>query len=227
MHSHHHGPGCGFGRGLHGIPEAGCQAAGRGGPRGGRGGHGSHGGHGFGFDGDDGDLSRGRKFSADDLQLICLSLLGDEPCHGYDLIRLIATRTNGFYKPSPGVIYPALTYLEETGQIAATAEGARKRYALTDAGRAQLESDRERAQWLLARLERFAQKMTLIRRAFEQGATDENGQPNVLPEFLAVIHALRQAVHARDDASAEEQRRVTAILQRALAEIGQGTAPQA
>lgn len=49
---------------------------------------------------------RGRKFSADDLQLLLLSLLEEKPSHGYELIKALETRTNGFYKPSPGVVYP-------------------------------------------------------------------------------------------------------------------------
>jgi len=143
--------------------------------RGGHGGHGGHGPfsrHGRGFGGSDDDFSRGRKFSSDELQYLLLDLLVDEPRHGYELIKLLDTRSNGFYSPSPGMVYPALTYLEEIGHALVTAEGNRKRYALTDAGRVYVETNRERIDLLWAKLNFFAQKMGLVRRALaEDGAT--------------------------------------------------------
>ncbi len=62
-----------------------------------------------------GGFRTGRKFDAADLQLIILALLSEQPRHGYELIKTLEERSGGFYVPSPGVIYPALTYLEETG----------------------------------------------------------------------------------------------------------------
>ena len=100
---------------------------GGGGPFGGRGGRG-----GFGDFGDDG-MPRGRQFSSDDLQLLLLALVAEQPSHGYELIKALDTRSNGL-QPGPGMVYPALTYLEEVGFVASQAEGNRKRYALTDAG---------------------------------------------------------------------------------------------
>lgn len=90
---------------------------------------------GFGGFGDDA-MPRGRQFSADDLQLLLLALLAEQPSHGYELIKALDTRSSGFYAPSPGMVYPALTYLEELGYVTVQAEGNRKRYALADAGRA-------------------------------------------------------------------------------------------
>ncbi|MBA5827990.1 PadR family transcriptional regulator, partial [Escherichia coli] len=74
----------------------------------------------------------------------------EQPSHGYELIKALDTRSNGFYSPSPGMVYPALTYLEEVGFVASQAEGNRKRYALTDAGRAHLDAQRERVDTLFA-----------------------------------------------------------------------------
>ncbi|CCN02736.1 conserved hypothetical protein, partial [Bordetella bronchiseptica Bbr77] len=71
------------------------------------------GGHGPGGDGP--DWRRGRKFSADDLQLMILALLEEGPSHGYELIKALGARSRGFYTPSPGMVYPTLTWLEEAG----------------------------------------------------------------------------------------------------------------
>ncbi|AOJ79165.1 PadR family transcriptional regulator [Burkholderia ubonensis] len=187
-----------------------------GGPFGGRGGRG-----GFGDFGDDG-MPRGRQFSADDLQLMLLALLADQPSHGYELIKALDTRSNGFYSPSPGMVYPALTYLEEVGFVASQAEGNRKRYALTDAGRAHLDAQRERVDTLFARLTHLARKMEFMRRAFAgetAGETADESHGGWLPEFVEARVALKHALLHRSGASADEQRRIAAILRRATAEI--------
>ncbi len=114
---------------------------------------------GFGPGGPDGPGSfdgegwrRGRKFSADDLQLLLLAMLEEKPSHGYELIKAIETRTNGFYKPSPGVVYPALTYLEEVGYATVDTEGNKKRYQLSETGKAHLATNRERVEVMIAKL---------------------------------------------------------------------------
>src|SRR6266702_2881566 len=112
----------------------------RGGGRGGRFGGGPGG---FGGDGD--GFPRGRKFSSDDLLLLLLSMIDAQPSHGYELIKALETRSNGFYSPSPGMVYPALTYLEELGYVTVQLEGNRKRYELSEAGREYLAGNRERA----------------------------------------------------------------------------------
>ena len=125
---------------------------------GGRGfGHGF--GHGFGGGGRRGGGGRGergerrRMFDGGELRLVLLKLIGDEPRHGYDLIRHIEELTGGSYAPSPGVIYPTLTMLDDMGQIEAQqSEGAKKLFAITDAGRAELEANSEIVDAALARL---------------------------------------------------------------------------
>jgi hypothetical protein len=61
------------------------------------------------------DFPGGRKLDAIDIQLVILALLAEHPAHGYELIKTLEERSGGFYTPSPGVIYPALTYLHEIG----------------------------------------------------------------------------------------------------------------
>lgn len=125
--------------------------------RGGRGfGHGF--GHGFGGGGRRGGGrgergERRRMFDGGELRLVLLKLIADEPRHGYDLIRHIEELTGGSYAPSPGVIYPTLTMLDDMGLIEAQqSDGAKKLFAITDAGRAELEANAEIVEAAIARL---------------------------------------------------------------------------
>jgi DNA-binding PadR family transcriptional regulator len=79
-----------------------------------------------------------RVFAPGDLKLLLLALIAEQPCHGYDLIRQIEGMFDGAYSPRPGVIYPTLTFLEESDLISGDADGGKKRYSITDAGRVSL-----------------------------------------------------------------------------------------
>jgi DNA-binding PadR family transcriptional regulator len=111
----------------------------------------------FGDEGWSGGRGRGRRsrrmFESGELRLVLLKLIADEPRHGYDLIRAIEELTGGEYAPSPGVVYPTLTLLQDMGQIEeAEGEGARKPFQVTDEGRSQLEEKSEEIEGLLERL---------------------------------------------------------------------------
>ena len=121
------------------------------GMRGGQGGHGHHRGFDEGFEGRFenrfGGGPRGRRarvFDQGDLRMLLLSLIAEQPSHGYELIRSIEEKLGGAYSPSPGVIYPTLTLLEELGYTTVEAqEGGRKLYSITDSGRAYLAQNAE------------------------------------------------------------------------------------
>ncbi|WP_408451629.1 PadR family transcriptional regulator [Paraburkholderia fungorum] len=192
----------------------------RGGGRGGRFGGGGPGG--FGGDGD--GFPRGRKFSSDDLQLLLLSMIDAQPSHGYELIKALETRSNGFYSPSPGMVYPALTYLEELGYVTVQLEGNRKRYELSETGREYLATNRDRVELMLAKLAHIARKMDSVRRAFAGEEPADISEGGWLPELNEARRALKHALLRRDNAPAAEQRRIAAILMRAAHEIeGDGT----
>jgi DNA-binding PadR family transcriptional regulator len=96
-------------------------------------------------------------FESGELRLVLLKLIADEPRHGYDLIRAIEDLTGGEYAPSPGVIYPTLTLLQDMGLIEeAPVEGARKPFQVTDEGRAHLDERSEEVDALIARLSNLA-----------------------------------------------------------------------
>ena len=65
-----------------------------------------------------GDMMRaGRMLATGDLRLIALALIAEQPRHGYEIIKLLEDKTAGWYAPSPGIVYPTLTYLEEAGYV--------------------------------------------------------------------------------------------------------------
>jgi DNA-binding PadR family transcriptional regulator len=94
-----------------------------------------------------------RRFDGDELRLILLKLIAETPRHGYDLIREIEQRTGGAYAPSPGVVYPTLTLLDEMGLAEARASDGNKRiFAITGEGEAHLAERSEQVDTLMARL---------------------------------------------------------------------------
>jgi len=96
----------------------------------------------------------GRFLEHGDLRFVVLALLEEQPRHGYDLIRELEDRTGGAYRPSPGVIYPTLSLLEDEGFArAAAAEGGRKLYEITDEGRAALDKERPMVKAIFARMD--------------------------------------------------------------------------
>ena len=94
--------------------------------------HGGWGGRGF-FGRGFGE-GRGRMFDAGDVKLVILKLLSEQPSYGYQLIKTMEQRLSGGYAPSPGVIYPTLTMLEEEGLATATSENNKKVYSVTPEG---------------------------------------------------------------------------------------------
>jgi DNA-binding PadR family transcriptional regulator len=164
----------------------------------------------------------GRKLSSGDLQLLLLALLEEKSSHGYELIKALEERSGGFYTPSPGMVYPALTYLEEIGYADVTAEGSKKRYTITDAGRAHLAENRSFVEHVLSRLQHIGQKMDRVRRAFA-GESDERDAG--ARELQGVRHALRSVLHAAEGADADEQRRIAQILLDAVDAIKRGKTP--
>ena len=98
-----------------------------------------------------------RMFESGELRLVLLKLIADEPRHGYDLIRAIEDLTGGEYAPSPGVVYPTLTLLQDMGLVEeAAGEGARRPFQVTDEGRSHLEERQEEVEALFERLRDLA-----------------------------------------------------------------------
>lgn len=172
------------------------------------------------------DFTRGRKFSSDDLQLMLLSLLAGGGSHGYELIKALDQRSAGFYSPSPGMVYPALTYLQELGLADVTADGNKKSYSLAPAGRTHLATHQRRADELFAGLAHMARKMAYLRGAIAEEAGGLDGTA-WLPEFVEARRGLKRALLMKSEASQPEQLRIAAILLRATQEIDAAAPPSA
>ena len=157
-----------------------------------------------------GGRSDGRIFDHGDLRWVVLALIAERSRHGYELIKEIEERVGGAYSPSPGVIYPTLTLLEETGLVAAQeSEGGRKLYALTAEGEAQLAAHRPSVDKLFERMagvrERSAGGVSpRVRRAMEnlkmavrlkleQGPLDETQAQRLAEALDAAALAVEQA----------------------------------
>lgn len=96
---------------------------------------------------------RGRIFDYGELRLLLLAMLAERSSHGYELINEIKERFGGMYKPSPGVIYPTLTWLYDRSYAVIELEkGGRKRYSITDEGRAFLAANQAVSDMLMARV---------------------------------------------------------------------------
>ena len=95
----------------------------------------------------------GRFFAHGDLRLVILHLIAEKPRHGYEIIKAIEDLVGGAYSPSPGVIYPTLTLLEELGHVTVSAgDGAKKLHTITPEGQAYLEAYRPVVEALFARM---------------------------------------------------------------------------
>ena len=156
------------------------------------------------------------KLGAEELQLVILALLAEQPRHGYEIIRSLDQTSRGFYVPSPGMVYPALTYLEEVGEATVEAAGTRKRYHITEAGRDRLARHRGFVDAVLAQLARVGSRMDQVRAAF----SGEERHPDDDVGHVAVDRArraLRAALIARlsADPTPEALARIADVLERA------------
>ena len=166
------------------------------------GGHHGGGRHGWG-----GGSRMGRLFEQGDLRFLILSLIEEKPRHGYEIIKAIEEKLQGLYSPSPGVIYPTLTLLEEMGYATvAQAEGNKKLYAITDEGRAFLATNQSIVNVVL-------EKIAAVKRRFSGGTQ---------PQIQRAIENFKLALQMRLDAGAltdEQVARITAIIDAAATDI--------
>jgi len=149
---------------------------------------------------------RGRLFDAGDVKLVILKLLSEQPSYGYQLIKTMEQRLSGGYAPSPGVIYPTLTMLEEEGLATATTESNKKVYSVTPEGLEFLAANGTRIDELFERLEETG-------RGFERGRS---------PELMKAFISLRGAVAAkvsRETVTPEQIRKITDAIHAAAKAI--------
>jgi DNA-binding PadR family transcriptional regulator len=189
-----------------------------------------------GWDGLEGNFRIGRMLASGDLRLVALYLIEQQPRHGYDLIKAIEDKTAGFYSPSPGIVYPALTFLEEAGYVTSSAEGNKKLYTITDEGRGPLADNRTAVESTLQYLGKIGRGWTDMRDKMSETFNDTRDRMgrrgwreredrgdrdirDVLPEVNVARRALKAAIADAAQGDEETQRRLANILDRAAREI--------
>jgi DNA-binding PadR family transcriptional regulator len=177
---------------------------------------------GFGFNGRHGggmnpeDMRAGRMLAQGDLRLVALALIAQAPRHGYEIIKLVEEKTADWYSPSPGIVYPTLTFLEEAGYVTVSSEGAKKLYTITAEGRAHLDANKELADVVLDRLSAIGERVNRWRRT----ARGEREQRRTLsPLVEAAFDHLRETVGKRLQDDAEAEAHLVEILARAATEM--------
>ena len=151
-----------------------------------------------------------RIFGRGGLKLVLLQLIADAPRHGYELIKAIEERLGGRYSPSPGVVYPTLTLLEELGHVTVDAPdlGGRKRYRITPGGQDFLTEHRHTTDELMSRMH-----------AGVDGAGLRAGRP---PQVARAIENLKLAMRmrlAREPLTDEQAHAFAAVLDQAAQHI--------
>lgn len=154
--------------------------------------------------------SGGRVFGHGGLRFVLLQLIADKPSHGYELIKAIEERLGGRYSPSPGIVYPTLTLLEELNYVSVdTADGGgRKRYTVTDGGRDFLAANRETTDEMMARMDGGV-----------DGAGPRAGRP---PQVIRAIENLKLAMRmrlAREPLTEQQAHEFAAVLDSAAQQL--------
>ncbi|WP_236020872.1 PadR family transcriptional regulator [Devosia sediminis] len=185
-----------------------------------------------------GNFRVGRMLASGDLRLVALYFIEQQPRHGYDLIKAVEERSNGVYSPSPGIVYPALTYLEEAGYVTSAADGNKKLYTITAEGKTHLEENREAVASTLDFLGRTGEQMNRFREFVKadwpfggEGRPEDGNVPpfwgergrggpdrpmhDAAPELEAARKTLKEAIKRVRHADKEQQRKAAAILQQA------------
>jgi len=167
--------------------------------------HGRHGGRGM-FEGFAGRQGRGfggdreRLFDSGELRFVILQLVAEKPSYGYEIIKAIEERLSGGYAPSPGVVYPTLTLLEEEGYATvSSAEGGKKLYTVTELGTEYLKSNQGIIKAIFGRMEQAG-------KAFNRGRS-----PQVMRAMMNLSMALRMRM-SQGALSPEQIRKVAEAI---------------
>jgi DNA-binding PadR family transcriptional regulator len=164
--------------------------------------HGRHGGFGgpMGHERGFGGGGRERHFDNGELRFVILQLIADKPSYGYEIIKAIEERLSGAYAPSPGVVYPTLTMLEEEGYATVSStEGSKKLYAATERGVEYLKENKVVTKAIFGRMEHAG-------KIFGRGRS---------PQIMRAIMNLRYALKIRTERgnlSPEQTRKVAEAI---------------
>jgi DNA-binding PadR family transcriptional regulator len=151
---------------------------------------------------------RRRVFDHGDLRLVVLQLIAEQPRHGYEIIKAIEELVGGAYSPSPGVVYPTLTMLEELGHVTVAEQDGKKLHTVTTVGQDYLAGNRQAVQALQARMAQVA------------AARAEDPPPSVIRATENLRLALRLKLR-EGGMTAEQARAIAAALDAAANAVEQ------
>jgi DNA-binding PadR family transcriptional regulator len=149
---------------------------------------------------------RERFFDTGHLRLVILHLIAEKPSYGYEIIKAIEERLSGGYAPSPGVVYPTLTLLEEEGFAASSTEGNKKLFTATEAGREYLKANNATVKVIFGRMEQ-------ARKVFGRGRS-----PQIMRALMNLKFALKMRA-GRGDLSSEQVSKIAEALDAAARAI--------
>ena len=140
---------------------------------------------------------RGRVFDSGDLRFVILRLIAEKPRYGYEIIKEIEERLGGSYAPSPGVVYPTLTLLEELGYVTvSTGDGTKKLHTITAEGTAALDEKKTEIDALFARMEQ-------VGAAFGKGRA---------PQIMRAVENFRMALRLKTSQGALNEDQIRKIV---------------
>jgi DNA-binding PadR family transcriptional regulator len=143
---------------------------------------------------------RERHFDNGELRFVILQLIADKPSYGYEIIKKIEERLSGGYVPSPGVVYPTLTMLEEEGYATVSStESNKKLYAATDGGLEYLKENKVVVKAIFERMEQAA-------KVFGRGRS-----PQIMRAIMNLRYALRVRTE-RGNLSPEQTRKIAEAI---------------
>jgi DNA-binding PadR family transcriptional regulator len=152
----------------------------------------------------------GRFFGPGEVRLALLSLLGEQPQHGYELMKQLEERSGGMYRASAGTVYPTLAQLQDEGLVRSESENGKRVYQLTDAGREELEESAEAIEDIWQRAEQIGDW---------SDAFDPEAAELVRPALRLLRTVVKVSARRGDDPEVVD--RVREILERAKREIGE------
>lgn len=160
----------------------------------------------------------GRLLGHGDLRYVILFLLEEKPRHGYELIKALEELSSGVYSPSPGAIYPTLTFLEDSGLATVSTEENKKLYTITAEGKARLDKNRESLNLLIQRFSSGGEKMSRFKEFMGQTEAAE-ARSKDHSSIRGSMHGLKVELFRFLDAPGEKKEKVAAILENAIKEI--------
>jgi DNA-binding PadR family transcriptional regulator len=164
-------------------------------------------------------IKKGMLLDSPEMRLIALHLLSQHPSHGYEIIKSVGKLTSGVYAPSPGMVYPTLTYIEKLSYATSDMQGGKKLFRITKEGTAFLTEHQGQLTEVLSRIDFLGRKMASMQQHMAQEQmTDERwgatGTENAA--FRDLRHELKTVLFEKLNASEQEKGRIMKIMRNAI-----------